>query len=455
MKKPTFFAAAGTALFLLAASAGVPAVFAPAACAQQAENAEKFVPAESEKTLDASFRGNDSRATASRAIAQFLAENTRPRFEFRADFSAEEFEKWRLDVKREAAALVFPQTLAGSIPEIAAAAATRDFSKIPAEIVPAPKLISEEARDGYSVRKYECFPLRGAAVPFYVLVPDSASESAPAPAVLCIPGSGQPKEWLVGEGAFRGATRNDFARRFVRAGFVAIAVDNPCVGEAADPANARAGIVDYDDTSRLLLELGWTYQGYAAFVDKCVLDFAKSLPCVRRERVSVAGFSLGTEALMLLGAIDDEIFAFVYNDFLCTTRERALSMTVPASDGCRYFPNSIRHLFPAFYSTFDFPDLVSALAPRPVFCNEGGLDRDFRKVRAAYALAGVPANALCTHQPKFADPAARAVSLEIVPKGLTRAEFFRYANVDPANHYFKSEAAIPWLEAHIRSADAR
>lgn len=442
-------AAAGTALFLLAAGIGAPAAFA------QRGNAEKFVPAESEKTLDASFRASDSRATASRAVAQFLAENTRPRFEFRADFSPEEFEKWKRDAKREAAALVFPPTLAALVPEIAAAAETRNFAEIPAETVPAPELISEEKRDGYSVRKYECFPLRGAAVPFYVLVPDGASAGAPAPAVLCIPGSGQPKEWLAGEGDFSRAERNDFARRFARAGFVAIAVDNPCVGEAADPANARAGIVDYDDTSRLLLELGWTYQGYAAFVDKCVLDFAKSLPCVRRERVSIAGFSLGTETLMLLGAIDDEIFAFIYNDFLCTTRERALSMTVPASDGCRYFPNSIRHLFPAFYATFDFPDLVSALAPRPILCNEGGLDRDFRKVRAAYALAGVPANALCVHQPKFADDSARDVALETVPKGLTRAEFFRCANVDPANHYFKSEMAIPWLEAQIRAADAR
>lgn len=469
------FAVAAAAIFLIQNSAARRA-------------AEHAVP-ETEKTFDVNFRADDGRATSSRAIVQFIAENTRPRLEFHSDFSKEDFTAWQKNVKREVEKIVFPTALAAAVPvknsdaaahggltdlRAAEAAGTENSAVLANDATQTlsaeksffengffaaaehtSKLVFEEQRDGFRIQKRECFPLPGAAVPFFVLIPDGVSEAAPAPAVLCIPGAGQPKEWLAGEGKFAAADRNDFARKFAQAGFVAVAVDNPCVGEAADTPNARVGIVDYDDTSRLLLELGWTYQGFAAFIDKTVLDELKTLPFVRRDRVAVAGFSLGTETLMLLGALDDELFAFVYNDFLCTTRERALAMTVPAADGRRRFPNSIRHLFPAFYSTFDFPDLVSALAPRPVFCNEGGLDRDFRKVRAAYALAGVPDNARCEHQPKFSAPESRNVDLERVPKGLSLAEFFRFANVDPANHYFKAESAIPWLQAQIQAADAR
>lgn len=94
--------------------------------------------------------------------------------------------------------------------------------------------------------------------------------------------------------------------------------------------------------------------------------------------------------MMVLGSLNPDIFAFVYNDFLCRTLERAKTMTMPNGRGVRSAPNSIRHLIPGFWKQFDFPDIVAALAPRPVICTEGGLDRDFQLISAAYRMAGAP-----------------------------------------------------------------
>lgn len=382
------------------------------------------------------FTREDGRTTNTRAAVQRLMEDRVPALAFDPNFTPAEFSEWKNAVRKKMAELAaFPSP----------------------EKQPAPKLLREEKRDGYALQKWECYPLPGCAVPFLVLVPDGVSASRPAPAALCFPGSGQTKELSAGEPPLAPAfalpaseNRNDAARQFARAGFVAVAADNPCAGEASDLerfSRTPRGY-DYDDASRFLLELGWSYQGYAAFVGKCISDWLKTRPDVRADRVVVSGFSLGTETLMILGVLDPSLFGFVYNDFLCRTRERALAMSVPAGDGRRHYPNSIRHLIPGMLTQFDFPDLVAALAPRPVILTEGGADRDFRLVEKAYALAGAPENARCMHQPKYADPSRRKCA-EALPRGIGRDAFFAFANVDPRNHYFKGETAIPWIKAFV------
>ena len=128
---------------------------------------------------------------------------------------------------------------------------------------------------------------------------------------------------------------------------------------------------------------------------------------------------------------------------MCRTLERAQVMTHPGRNGSRPAPNSIRHLIPGFWLQFDFPDIVAALAPRPVICTEGGLDRDFKMISKAYKLAGAPQNFRYHHQPKFAR--AKRWQGDKLPHGLDRDRFFNLANVDPRNHYFKHELIIPWL----------
>lgn len=372
----------------------------------------------------------DGRYVSSRAIVHNLMKNNPPRLQYHPGMSSAQFASWQTSVSEAMARLMNHPVVAD---------------------MPAPVRLGSWQRDGYRLERWECYPLEGAAVPYVVLIPDGVSASSPAPAVLCIPGFGQTKELLAGETAVdpdqsvTNPTRNAMAYNLVKEGYVAVAVDNPGCGEPSDlELVSGAGGSDYVTLSRALLELDWSYLGYTSYVDKVILDWMKTQPEMRSDRLVVSGFSLGTEPLMALGVMDPDIYAFVYNDFLCTTRERALVMTLPDANGRRPWPNDISHLIPGFLGEFDFPDIVAALAPRPVICTEGGMDRDFNSVSDAFATAGAPEAFEYHHYEKFVPDSAR-VYLDSMPAGIDRAEFFRLANVDPPRHYFKSEHIIPWL----------
>jgi hypothetical protein len=368
-------------------------------------------------------------ATSTRTTVESLMKSVPPRLSFSAaKINADSFPKWQAEISAAMSRLMCHP-----------------------DYVPQPPVkVAAKQRDGYRIERWLSFPLQGSVVPFFALIPDGIKADENRPAVLCIPGFGQTKELLAGEltGNYDLASdsvpppaKNAMARQIVREGFIAVAVDNPACGELSD-----GGVNDYVDSSRFLLEMGWNYLGLTSWQDKVILDWMKMRPEIRADRIIVSGFSLGTEPLMVLGAIDKSIYAFVYNDFLCRTRERALRMNKRDSSGARHYPNNIEHLIPGFLTEFDFPDLVAALAPRPVICTEGGMDRDFKVISKAYGLAGATQNFVYHHYAKYADDEDR-VYLEEMPDGVGRDDFFRLANVDPQNHYFKTEHVIPWLRS--------
>lgn len=383
---------------------------------------------------------DDGRTTSSRSIVQFMLEAVRPKCAFRPDMARREFRLWQNRVRMAMEKLMkFP----------------------PACERPAPKCTASIKRDGYRVEKWEAYPLPYAAVPFLLLIPDDVSAQQPAPAVFCFPGSGQTKELLAGEppsGAEDNAPAREpgpeaMAYHCVREGWVAVVVDNGGSGEQGD-AERAAGRTSYDDENlaRFLLELDWSWLGYTSYMNQCILDWVRELPPVRDDRIVMCGFSLGTEPMMALGVMNPDICAFVYNDFLCRTLERACVMTMPDKRGYRPPSNSIRHLVPGFWNRFDFPDIAASLAPRPLLCTEGGLDRDFRLVARAYELAGSPQHFIGMHQPRFADPADRWQGDQL-PRGLDRKGYFRFMNVDPSNHSFKKSVVIPWIKTVLAELD--
>lgn len=372
----------------------------------------------------------DGRATSTRGLAENLMRFRRPVHEFDTTFTPEQYASWKKGLKQ----------------------AMKRLMRHPESQDAEPKKICSAQRDGYRIEKWESYPLPASVVSFYLLIPDGVDETHPVPAALCIPGFGQTKELLAEEragnytleGAPDSITRQAaMALHYVREGIVTVAVDNPSCGELSDN-----GYPDYATSSRFLLETGWSYLGLASWQDKVILDWMKTQPFIRPDRIIASGFSLGTEPLMVLGALDDSIYAFVYNDFLCRTRERALVMNKPDAKGNRPFPNGDEHLIPEFLTLFDFPDIVAALAPRPVICTEGGMDRDFDIIAKAFAKAGVPENFEYHHYAKYADPAMRQY-LDSLPSGIDRTEFFRLVNCDSPRHYLKLEWILPWLRKRI------
>ena len=374
----------------------------------------------------------DGRFQSTRGTVQYMLKQMKPAYAFDPSFTPAEFKEWQSGLRTAMKELMH-------FPEIAD--------------LPAPVCIKTVQRDGYRVEKWESYPLPGSVVPYLVLIPDGVDPGHKAPAVLCIPGFGGSKEGLAGE------TEGDYeltsfpvepvkkgamALHYVKRGLVAVAVDNPSCAELSDN-----GHFDYLYTSRILLEMGWSYLGLTAYQDWNVLSWMKELDFVNKDRLIVSGFSLGTEPLMVLGTLDPSIYAFVYNDFLCRTLERILVMTKPDPKGIRLFPNSIEHLIPGFLTQFDFPDLVAALAPRPVICTEGGLDRDFDLIRKAYEISGKPDHFTYYHYKKFVDPKDRK-QIEQVPEGIDRDTYFNLVNVDPKNHYFKEEWVLPWIDKVLK-----
>lgn len=362
---------------------------------------------------------------STRAAVNNLMRLSPPRLQYSPDMPADSFDTWRRQMSDAMAALMHH----------------------PEKPWKQEELISDHRRPGYTLQRWRSWPLPDAPVHYLVLVPDNPRPGNPT--ALCIPGFGQTKELLAGErhgnysleGDADQPSVNAMALAYVREGIVAVAVDNPSFGELSDN-----GYNDFLSSARMLLELDWSWLGLASWQDRVVLNAIKSHSAVNPHNIIVSGFSLGTEPLMVLGLLDNSIRAFVYNDFLCRTRERILVMDRQAADGERPLPNSIEHLIPGFLIQFDFPDIVAALAPRPVICTEGGLDRDFILVSHAFAKAGAPDAFTYHHYPKFADPSSRAlIDVDSVPAGIDRDTFFRLANVDPPSHYFKSHLVVPWL----------
>lgn len=374
----------------------------------------------------------DGRFQSSRGTVQYMLKRMKPTYAFDPLFTPVEFKEWQSGLRAAMKELM-------RFPEIAD--------------LPAPVRIKTVRRDGYRVEKWESYPLPGSVVPYLVLIPDGVDPGHKAPVVLCIPGFGGSKEGLAGENEgdydlisfpAESVKKNAMALHYVKRGLVAVAVDNPSCAELSDN-----GHFDYLNTSRILLEMGWSYLGLSAYQDWNILSWMKELDFVNKDRLIVSGFSLGTEPLMVLGTLDPSIYAFVYNDFLCRTLERILVMTKPDPKGIRPFPNSIEHLIPGFLTQFDFPDLVAALAPRPVICTEGGLDRDFDLIRKAYEISGKPDYFTYYHYKKFADPKDRK-QIEKVPEGIDRDTYFNLVNVDPENHYFKEEWVLPWIDKILK-----
>lgn len=371
----------------------------------------------------------DGRFLSSYGIVHEMLKDMHPRFAYHSGMSGDKFKQWQDSVRSAMITIM-------KFPEV--------------EEQPAPVCVKTEKRDGYTLEKWEFYPFPKSVSTFLVLRSDNLKEAVPG--ILCIPGSGGTKEGLAGEPGICPKLNEDYtnprrtmALNFVKEGYIAVAVDNAAAGEASDlECYDKGWDYDYDVVSRFLLEMGWNWLGYTSYLDMQVLNWIKMQPSIRKDRIVVSGFSLGTEPMMVLGVLDRDIHAFVYNDFLCQTQERALVMTKPNKESRRPFPNSIRHLIPDYWKYFNFPDVVASLAPRPVIFTEGGLDRDFHLVQSAYDDCGKPDNVEFHHYPKFADKANR-IDVEHLPEGLDAQTFFKLANVDLPSHYFKNELIIPWL----------
>lgn len=183
-----------------------------------------------------------------------------------------------------------------------------------------------------------------------------------------------------------------------------------------------------DDIARICLERGtsWLAYGTAALLP----EIAKLR--ARYGAIIWSSFSLGTELMMSTATLDNAPNdRFIYNDFLCRSKERLIVMD--------HEPNGLRNLTPGYFIARDFPERMLALSDHKILFTEGGLDRDFRVVSSVF-----PENVTCYHQPRF--ERGERFRGDALPRHLSSLAYFSYCNVDPLNHYYKIDLVKAWLK---------
>lgn len=239
----------------------------------------------------------------------------------------------------------------------------------PERRVPLDVQVSEEERlERVTRRKITYASEAGHRVPAYLLIPNQPA--GPAPAVLCLHGSSGARGRIAGLG-------EDYARyalELAERGYVTISPDYPLFGD---------NLVD-------LAALGYVSGTMKGIWDHMrAVDVLVSLPQVDPERIGCIGLSLGGHNSLFVSVFDDRISAVVsssgfdsFADYMggnlggwCQTCYMPRIATVYDQDPARL--------------PFDFPEVLAALAPRPVYVHAPLGDSNFKveSVRRCVAAA--------------------------------------------------------------------
>ena len=260
-----------------------------------------------------------------------------------------------------------------------------------------PQLLSTEEMDCFVREKWliqselDCF------VPLYLLVPKE--EKGRKPAILCAHGHGP-----YGKDSVAGVHFNDPARRtniqqgnynyaeqMARAGFVTVAPDWRSFGERIAYSTPYPGrdICNVHFIQHLIL--GRTLLGANIFDGMRVIDFLNTRAEVDPERIGCMGLSFGGTMTTYLSLLDDRIKAADIICYATTTEHYAISR-----------PNFCgSQLVPFLYKYADVPDIIAAIAPKPLLVESGASDTCFwihsslkahETVRKAYDMSGHPEN---------------------------------------------------------------
>ena len=320
---------------------------------------------------------------------------------------------------------------------------------------PLPKKLSEVRREGYRVEKWEFYPDDYSAVPFLALVPDCAGKANKVPGVMCLPGSIHSKEFISGEplldmpkcGFQKYPDRNRMALYMVKNGMAAFAFDNPETAECALDIDREN---DYGGTSRAqmcygLLQNGESYFGFGLFQKLCFLNIIHTFDFIDTSRLAVSAHSLGCDEAMYLGLLRSDIKAVVFNDFVCDERHRFFATTeYDERKMCNH--SGDWHIVPGSFRYYARPDVLAALAPKPLALNEGGSEYHLDAVRRAYSLNDASDRLQITHYPRYHDESSRSRIYEPPLYGLSAESFYEYSNCDAPDHSFREEPAIGLLK---------
>lgn len=236
-----------------------------------------------------------------------------------------------------------------------------------------PREIREEKLDGYTRKKVRYLTQPGEDVTANLLVPDEATSSSPHPAVLACHQTSEPaKEEVCG--VTSSPTNMQYGLDLVKRGYVVLAPDSITAGE-----RIYAGYEPFETAAFDKTHPNWSAIGKMAWDHMRGIDFLEQQPFVQRDRIGVVGHSLGAYNAFFLAAFDDRVKVVVESCGYCTIasdpgRERwARTHWFVHIPKLRPFvaPGSNRK------APFDFHEVLSLVAPRPMFQSVGLQDKIF------------------------------------------------------------------------------
>jgi dienelactone hydrolase len=251
---------------------------------------------------------------------------------------------------------------------------------------------------GYVREKIIFNPDPFSSIPAYVLIPDSASESNPRPAILCAHGHG------VGKDSLAGITPAEYQKQSAVAlalqGYVTIAPDWRGFGERLDRDEwvRRPG---RDGCNVAYLAYG--YFGYQMLnldisdAQRC-LDYLQSLPYVDSKKLGCIGCSFGGTMTTYISAVDQRIKSAVIVCYLSSV-EDALNDRGKGNTCGSQFMFGLRGIG-------DISDVAGLIAPRSCMVQIGSNDdcfieadalKAYRHLEKIYKSAGAKDNLVLDH----------------------------------------------------------
>lgn len=180
-----------------------------------------------------------------------------------------------------------------------------------------------------------------------------------------------------GEEVVRGLSLYWYGRALAEMGYVVIAPD----------------IGQHD-----LQHTNWSLMGERVWDALRCLDYLEKRPEVDRERMAVAGLSLGGETTMYVAALDERVKVACSSGWLTTVANMK-------NGHCPCWN------FAGLEQNFDFADIFACIGPRPLVCEVGEKERApggfpvpvarsaFEEIRAAYRVFGAETNVVLTVHP--------------------------------------------------------
>ncbi|MSR32847.1 MAG: acetylxylan esterase [Gemmataceae bacterium] len=227
-------------------------------------------------------------------------------------------------------------------------------ARVPLDLV----VLEEKKEEGYLRKKITFVSEKGGRVPAYLLLPDKIT--APVPAVLCLH---QTTAIGKGEPAGLGGLPNlHYAKELALRGFITLAPDYPSFGDysfnfqtSAHPSGTMKGI--------------WNHSR--------AIDLLQSLPSVDKSKIACIGHSLGGHNTLFVSAFDERIKAAItscgFNSF-----PKYMGGNIKGWTSDRYMPRLASvYKLKVELVPFDFPEILGAIAPRPLFISAPMKDSNF------------------------------------------------------------------------------